>query len=81
LHKSARVSTARAGLKRRTLTDQSYVHIPETARREAQEFLRTLKDPHLIPAFSEPTDIATGKKLQAWAESDGKAKSEPLLKR
>jgi len=34
-----------------------------------------------MPAFPDPGDIAGWKKLQAWAEADGKAKSEPLLKR
>jgi epsilon-lactone hydrolase len=60
---------------------QPYVHIPNTVSREAQEFLRTLKDPHLNPAFPDPADIAAWNKLQAWAEADGKARSEPLLKR
>src|SRR5512139_558674 len=61
--------------------NQPYVHIPETVSQQAQEFLRTLKDPALNPAFPDPTDIAGWKKLQAWAEADAKAKSEPLLKR
>jgi epsilon-lactone hydrolase len=64
------------------MTDgQPYVHIPETVSREAQEFLRTLKDPHLTPQFPDPADTAAWKKVQAWAEADGKAKSEPLVKR
>jgi monoterpene epsilon-lactone hydrolase len=64
------------------MTDsQPYVHIPETVSRQAQEFLRTLKDPHLNPAFPDPADIPAWKKVQAWAEADGKAKSEPLVKR
>jgi acetyl esterase/lipase len=61
--------------------DQPYVHIPETVSRETQEFLRTLEDPALTPTFPDPADISGWKKLQARAEADGKAKSEPLLKR
>ena len=63
------------------MVDQPYVHIPETVSRQAQEFFRTLKDPALTPTFPDPADISGWKKLQAWAEADGKAKSEPLLKR
>ena len=29
------------------MADEPYVHIPETVSRQAQEFLRTLKDPAL----------------------------------
>jgi epsilon-lactone hydrolase len=58
-----------------------YVHVPVTVSPEAQAFLATMKDPHLIPAFPDPTDIAGWKKLQAAADADGIAKSEPLLKR
>ena len=61
--------------------NESYVHIPETISRQAQEFLRTLKDPALTPQFPDPADIAGWKKLQAWADADGKVKSEPALKR
>jgi epsilon-lactone hydrolase len=60
---------------------QPYVHVPDTVSPQAQAFLRTLKDPALVPAFPDPADLAGWKKLQAWAEADGKAKSEPLLKR
>src|SRR5580704_6539900 len=60
---------------------QPYVHVPETVSPQAQEFLRTMKDPHLTPRFPDPSDLDGWKKLQAWAEADGKAKSEPLLKR
>jgi len=58
-----------------------YVHVPVTVSPEARAFLATLKDPHLMPAFPDPTDIAGWKKVQAAAEADAKAKSEPLLKR
>jgi len=61
--------------------DNGYVHIPSTVSPQAQAFLRTLKDPALTPAFPDPADISGWRKLQASAEADGKAKSEPLLKR
>jgi monoterpene epsilon-lactone hydrolase len=60
---------------------RSYVHIPVTVSREAQEFLATLKDPALAPAFPDPADFDGWKKLQAWADIDGRAKSKPLLER
>ena len=62
-------------------SNDPYVHIPETVSPQAQAFLRTLRDPALNPEFPDPADIAGWKKLQAWAEADGKAKSEPVLKR
>jgi acetyl esterase/lipase len=58
-----------------------FVNIPDTVSPEAQAFLRTMKDPTLIPAFPAADDIAGWKKLQAWAEADGRAKSAPLLAR
>ena len=63
------------------MDSRPYVHIPETVSRQAQEVLRTLKDPALTPQFPDPNDIAGWQKLQAWAEGDGKAKSAPLLER
>ncbi|MFO1037262.1 MAG: alpha/beta hydrolase [Geminicoccaceae bacterium] len=63
------------------MTDRPYVNVPETVSPEAQAFLRTLPDPALKPAFPDASDIEGWKKLQAWAEADGKAKSEPLLQR
>ena len=58
-----------------------YVHIPETISPQAQDFLRALPDPSLRPRFPDPSDVAGWTKLQAWAEADGRAKSEPLVKR
>ncbi len=58
-----------------------YVHIPDTVSPEAQAFLRTLKDPHVMPAFPAPDDLAGWAKVRAAAEADGMAKSEVLLKR
>lgn len=63
------------------MSNDPYVHIPETVSPQAQAFLRTLRDPALNPEFPDPADIAGWKKLQAWAEADGRAKSEPVLKR
>ena len=57
-----------------------YVHVPETVSAEAQAFLRAMPDPHLIPQFPAPDDLEGWKKLQAWADADGRAKSEPVLK-
>jgi epsilon-lactone hydrolase len=61
--------------------EQPFVHVPVTVSPEAQAFLATLKDPALIPRFPDPDDVAGWEKLQAFAEADGRAKSEPLLKR
>jgi acetyl esterase/lipase len=58
-----------------------YVHIPTTVSSQAQQFLATLKNPALVPAFPDPADLSGWKNLQTWAEADGKSKSEPLLKR
>jgi acetyl esterase/lipase len=60
---------------------QPYVHIPETVSPDAQAFLRTVKDPHLVPRFPDPTDLAGWEKVREFAEADGKAKSAPLLQR
>ena len=63
------------------MEEQPYVHVPETISRQAQDFLRTLKDPALTPRFPDPADMAAWNRLQAWAEADGQAKSAPLIKR
>jgi monoterpene epsilon-lactone hydrolase len=66
----------------RTATQQRpYVHVPSTISRQAQAFLQTIGDPHLTPRFPDPGDLDSWRKLQAWAEADGRAKSEPLLVR
>src|SRR5437870_3727588 len=58
-----------------------YVNVPETVSKEAQEFLRTLRDPALMPAFPDAGDLAGWKKVQAFAEAAGTATSAPRLKR
>ncbi len=63
------------------MEQKSYVNVPDTISPEAQAFLRAMPDPHLIPVFPEPTDLAGWKKLQAWSEEDATARSQPLLKR
>jgi acetyl esterase/lipase len=60
---------------------QPFLHVPDTVSPQAQAFLRTLKDPALMPAFPEPDDLAGWEKVRALAEADGKAKSAPLLQR
>ena len=58
-----------------------YVHVPETISPQAQAFLRQMPSPALIPQFPESHDLEGWKRLQAWAEADGRAKSEAMLKR
>src|SRR6058998_1456178 len=58
-----------------------YVNVPETVSKEAQEFLRTLRDPGRMPAFPDARDLAGWKKVQAFAEAAGTATSAPRLKR
>lgn len=57
-----------------------YVHVPQTVSAEAQAFLRAMPDPHLKPQFPAPDDLEGWKKLQAWADADGIAKSEPVVR-
>jgi acetyl esterase/lipase len=65
-----------------TPTDERpFLHIPETVSKEAQEFLRSLKDPAQNPAFPDPGDLATWKKVQAFIEKDALTQSEPIVKR
>jgi monoterpene epsilon-lactone hydrolase len=65
-----------------SITQQEpFLHIPETVSKEAQEFLRSLKDPAQNPAFPDPGDLATWKKVQALVEKDALTQSEPIVKR
>ena len=57
-----------------------YVHVPQTVSAEAQAFLRAMPDPHLKPQFPAPDDLERWKKLQGWADADGIAKSEPVVR-
>jgi acetyl esterase/lipase len=58
-----------------------FLNIPETVSKEAQEFLRMLKDPALTPPFPEPSDHAGWKKVQAFVETDALAQSDAIVKR
>lgn len=58
-----------------------FLNIPETVSKEAQEFLRTLKDPALSPPFPEPSDIDGWKKVQAFVETGAKAQSDAIVER
>jgi epsilon-lactone hydrolase len=57
------------------------LHIPETVSKEAQNFLRTLKDPALAPPFPDPSDLDSWKKVHAFVEKDALAQGEPIVKR
>jgi hypothetical protein len=39
------------------------LHIPEDVSPEFQEYLRTLKDPALMPRFPDPSDLDSWKKV------------------
>ncbi len=60
---------------------EPFLHIPETVSKEAQEFLRTLKDPAQAPAFPDPQDLTAWKNVQAFVEKDALIQSEPIVKR
>jgi monoterpene epsilon-lactone hydrolase len=60
---------------------RTFLNIPETVSLQAQNFLRTLTDPALLPAFPDPSDLAGWKKLRASLEVDATAQSDALVKR
>jgi len=57
------------------------VNVPETVSEQAQIFLRTLKDPALMPPFPDAADLDGWKRLEGMMEAEGRARSEPLLRR
>jgi epsilon-lactone hydrolase len=57
-----------------------FLNIPETVSKEAQKFLRTLKDPALAPPFPDSNDLTGWKKVQAFVETEAKAQSETIVK-
>jgi epsilon-lactone hydrolase len=57
------------------------LHIPEDVSPEFQEYLRTLKDPALMPRFPDPSDLDSWKKVQAFAEKEELAISAPVVRR
>jgi len=63
------------------MPQEPYVNVPETISKQAQGFLRTLKDPALMPPFPDATDLVGWKRLQEMMETEGRARSEPFLKR
>jgi epsilon-lactone hydrolase len=63
------------------IQQKPFLHIPETVSKEAQEFLRNLKDPAQAPAFPDPGDLTSWKKVQAFVEKDALAQSEAIVKR
>jgi monoterpene epsilon-lactone hydrolase len=63
-----------------TTEQKPFLNIPETVSEEAQQFLRTLADPALAPPFPEPEDLASWKKVQAFAEAQALAQSEIIVK-
>src|SRR5262245_1913757 len=61
--------------------EEPFLNIPNTISREAQAFLRTLKDPALNPPFPEVDNIEGWKKLQAGAEAKAIKMFEPIVNR
>jgi hypothetical protein len=62
-------------------TTTSFLNIPETVSEEARMFLGTLKDPAQAPAFPDPGDLASWKKMQAFVEKDALSQSEAIVRR
>jgi acetyl esterase/lipase len=63
-----------------TTRQTSFLSVPETVSKVAQEFLRTLQDPALTPPFPEPNDLEGWKRMQALAEAPALAHSQALLR-
>jgi monoterpene epsilon-lactone hydrolase len=70
-----------AGGARMQMTPQEHflLNIPETVSKEAQEFLRTFKDPALSPPFPQPGDLAGWKKLRELVETGARIQSEAIV--
>ena len=62
-----------------TAQQESFLNIPETVSKEAQEYLRTLTDPALSPSFPDPNDFEGWKKLHAFVETGAIAQSTAIL--
>ena len=58
-----------------------FLNIPESVSEEAQEFLRSLRNPASMPAFPNPGDLDGWRKLQSLVEGPAKAQSEEILQR
>lgn len=76
-------SSSGTGRARVETTPQEHflLNIPETISKEAQEFLRTLRDPGLSPPFPQPADVIGWKKLRDLVETDARMQSEAIVKR
>lgn len=61
--------------------EKPFLHIPEEVSPEFQAYLRTLKDPALMPRFPDPSDLDSWKKLQASAEKEELTISAPVVQR
>jgi len=59
--------------------EQFLLNIPETVSKEAQDFLRTLKDPGLSPPYPQPGDVVGWKKLRESVRPMGGSNPKPLL--
>ena len=57
-----------------------FLHIPDTVSSEAQDFLRTLRDPALAPPFPDPDDLAGWRKVQAFVDKEGMTQSDVIVK-
>src|SRR5208282_5231540 len=64
-----------------TTEEKPFLHIPEDVSPEFQAYLRTLKDPALMPPFPDPSDLDGWKKVQAAAEKQELAISAPVVQR
>src|SRR5215472_7565499 len=65
----------------RITEEKPFLHIPEDISPEFQAYLRTLKDPALMPRFPDPNDLDSWKKVQAAAEQGELAISAPVVQR
>jgi epsilon-lactone hydrolase len=64
-----------------TTEEKPFLHIPKEVSPEFQAYLRTLKDPALMPRFPDPSDLDNWKKVQAFAEKEELAISAPVVQR
>lgn len=61
--------------------ETSYVHIPSTISQEAQQFMRALPDPRMMPAFPLPYETEKWKMSQEAAEARNLEMQEVLIDR
>jgi epsilon-lactone hydrolase len=63
------------------LQSECFLHIPDTVSKEAQDFLRTLRDPALTPPFPNPDDLDGWSKVQAFVDKEAMKQSDEIVKR